>query len=355
MSVSRTVSDVYNSYFDSNISVEVGKEADGTSVNGAMRFTNITISQGTTIQNANLGFKVGTKGSGSGDLQAKIYGIDEDNTGSFSGSPLGRTRTDAYDQASWSLPPQGEFSNHNVTSIVQEIINRSGWSSGNAIGFHILDNGSPTNVWIYDTNGSKLDIVLPSASASASKSASKSASSSPSKSLSPSSSASPSGSTSSSPSPTPSRSMSQGDLYGLKISKPGFDVKTETNHENMIFTTDLGTLGWRSTQTVTGITNDEGIVELEYSHNLGYVPMVFVNVTTRDGTKIMVPNSWETTWSDTEQLSESFEFYVDNSKIYFKAYIYHYEPIQGGSSTTVPDQEYNFEAIIYFNELNDEH
>lgn len=123
---------------------------DGGDSNGAFRFTSINIPQGSTISSAVLGFYIGVKGAGTGDLKAKIYGIDEDNTSDFGSSPMGRTQTTNYDESSWSLPAQGQYSNHNVTSIVQEIIGRNGWSTGNALGFLLFNNGSPDNVWVFD-------------------------------------------------------------------------------------------------------------------------------------------------------------------------------------------------------------
>lgn len=120
----------------------------GGQQHGALRFSDVDIPQGATITEAILNVAVEFKGS-AGNLEAKIYGLDEDNTAAF-GDPSGRPRTTAFDDASWSLPPTGEFSNHNVTAIVQEIVNRAGWVSGNAMGFYLLDDSSPTDVYIED-------------------------------------------------------------------------------------------------------------------------------------------------------------------------------------------------------------
>jgi hypothetical protein len=38
--------------------------------------------------------------------------------------------------------------------------------------------------------------------------------------------------------------------YGLKITKPGYDVKTETDIKNMIFTSARGVLGHRNCKTI---------------------------------------------------------------------------------------------------------
>lgn len=332
----------YNSNYDSNSSFEVGKDA-GVSVSGALRFEGINLPQGKQIQSAILGVRVGLKGAGTGDLKAIIIGIDEDNTGSFSGSPLGRSDTDARDTANWSLPPQNEYSNHDVTAIVQEILNRSGWQSGNAMGFKIYDNGSPDNVWVYDAEpaslNSKLQIIVsspsPSPSRSPSRSVSKSPSPTPSASISPSPSASP---------PVPERD------FGIKISKDGFDVKKSTIYQD-VFTSKKGVLGKRKTGTFTVATSD-GYANDGTSTGLAYTPIVFVTVTCRDGTVINVPGSYESDWSKTEVLDESFTYYLGDGTISFTAHAYHYEPIQGGSSTELDGQEYTFKILYCFNELS---
>jgi hypothetical protein len=119
----------------------------GGAQHGALRFTGVSIPQGETITEAILKIAVEFKG-GSSNLEAKIYGLDEDNTAAF-GNPSGRPRTTAFDDASWSLPAAGGYSEHDVTAIVQEIVNRAGWA-GDALGFYLLDDGSPTDVYIED-------------------------------------------------------------------------------------------------------------------------------------------------------------------------------------------------------------
>ena len=106
----------------------------------AVRFINVAIPQGKTLISSQLNYMVGTIGSG--DVKFKIYGIDEDNTGSFSSNPMGRTKTDAVSTKTQSQ--QGSWFNFsdNCVSQVQEIVNRSGWTSGNAMGFIFNDNSS---------------------------------------------------------------------------------------------------------------------------------------------------------------------------------------------------------------------
>lgn len=94
------------------------------------RFTNITVPNGATITSATLTFSDG--GSGAGNC-GRIYGGAEDNFSAFGSShrpSSGITKTTAFVQIT-----AGTTNSYTVTSIVAEIIGRSGWASGNAIGF----------------------------------------------------------------------------------------------------------------------------------------------------------------------------------------------------------------------------
>ena len=163
---------------------------------------------------------------------------------------------------------------------VNEILARGGWSSGNAMGFIFNPrDGTPDNVYIYDTNdgadtNSKLSITYnaPSASPSASRSESKSLS--PSASFSPSASLSPSPSASPSPHPIFKRGV-------LKVAKDGINVLTNTDSEKFIFSSDYGTLKYfdKQTATVEFDANGGNIAgTTTITHNLGYYPYVEVFV-----------------------------------------------------------------------------
>ena len=63
------------------------------------------------------------------------------------GSDLGQAETTANTTQSVAAP-QGERFGITVTSLVQEIVNRAGWLSGNNLGFYINDNGSASNAYV---------------------------------------------------------------------------------------------------------------------------------------------------------------------------------------------------------------
>ena len=274
--------DAWITLFNTNGSFEVGKEPDSTVVNGAFRFTGVSVAQGITIQGATLSIYVALKGSGSGDIKTNIWGMDDDNTADFSSSPMGRSKTTATDSSTRSVPSMGEFINYDVGSIVQEIVNRGGWSSGNAMGFIVEDNGSPLDVWVYDNLSSprsKLNIVLSSPSASPSPSSSVSRSASPSASQSPSASLSPS--TSPSPSAMPPTATGV-----LKIAKPGVNVLTNSDIDKLVFSSEYGTLKYYTKQSINiSFDANDGDISAtgSYTHNLGYYPYCEVFVSTYIG------------------------------------------------------------------------
>jgi len=143
-------SDYYSSFDNLNDHWSAGKTSFG--FGGAFRFTGIALTKNQSISAADIEVGVTAKGTGTGDVKMRHYGIDEDNTGDFTSGPMGRSKTTAvvYQNHSPSTPNYN-FS-FDVKSQVEEIIARAGWSSGNAMGFITEDNGSPDNVWVVARN-----------------------------------------------------------------------------------------------------------------------------------------------------------------------------------------------------------
>lgn len=134
--------------------------------NISLRFTGVTIPQGTTINSAKIRFIASATKTPS--IAAKIEGVAEDNTGEFVTSPedTARTRTKTSANAAWngsiSHTLDSALDTPDITSIVQEIVNRGGWASGNAMAFFLSDDGSSSgnyiSVYEYNTttpNGAK--------------------------------------------------------------------------------------------------------------------------------------------------------------------------------------------------------
>ena len=107
-----------------------------------LRFLNVTIPQGATIDSAYLHVRAGAP-TVAGYYYTKIIGHDADNSGAWSTSTdaAGRDRTTAtvdWDENYWT---DGEdYVSPDIKSIIQEIVDRGGWSSGNALSLFWADD-----------------------------------------------------------------------------------------------------------------------------------------------------------------------------------------------------------------------
>lgn len=227
---------------DSSGAFAFGNNAILGTIKGAVRIDAVSIPQGSSVNYARLYVPATSQGTGTGSdsLKTRIYGIDEDNTSSFGSNPFGRSKTTATNTQDNSLPGVGNYISWDVSSIVQEIVGRGGWSSGNAMGFFIEDNTSTVDFWMSNADGSSLLLYRLDAEPDFT----------------------PTPSTISAPTfPT------AGD-YGIKVSQPGVEVLTATDGQSF-FTTRKQTVKVASegdVSTSTGIYN--------VAHSLGYVPAV---------------------------------------------------------------------------------
>jgi len=271
----------------------------------SLRFIGVTIPQGATISSAKITF-TGSDVRASQTINMKVYGVDEDNTAEFVISPedTAKTRTHTSASVDWdatiSTTDGSTHDTSDITSIVKEIVDRGSWSSGNAMAFHVGDDGSGSghyiNVYEYNSSTTKcalLTIVYvaasvslsPSASFSATLSESFSPSVSPSITPSASISLSPSGSISLSPSgsisASPSLSVSPSPsphppFFGLKIAKSGFNVLEETDPNKLIFSSEYNTLKYYKSGTITHSVSeaDNTLYRTKsyYTHDLNFYP-----------------------------------------------------------------------------------
>ncbi|MBD2201960.1 DUF11 domain-containing protein [Calothrix sp. FACHB-1219] len=113
-----------------------------------LRFVGVNIPQAATITNAYIQFKVDERTSVATNLT--IRGQDADNAGTFTttrGDISSRTLTDA--NAVWNSVPTWNVEGAagvdqrtpNLAAVIQEIVNRPGWSSGNALATIISGTG----------------------------------------------------------------------------------------------------------------------------------------------------------------------------------------------------------------------
>lgn len=136
------------------------------------RFTGVTIPQGATITSATLDlYSAGTATCTTALAKFHCEAVDNSTTWVTSTHPPGTASlttaftTKSFTVSAWTATGFG-IDTVDVTTAVQEVINRVGWSSGNALSVIGHDNGSTNNNYIgnstYDSNatrGAKLAIV----------------------------------------------------------------------------------------------------------------------------------------------------------------------------------------------------
>ena len=131
------------------------------------RFLNVTIPQGSTITAAYITF---TQEYNYTDTPCHLttQGQAADNPASFAADTLStfdaRTRTTAsvnWDAGGGAI--NSTFNSADISSVIQEIVNRAGWASGNAIVLFNKDNGSASGkyraTWSYDGSTTKCALL----------------------------------------------------------------------------------------------------------------------------------------------------------------------------------------------------
>jgi type IV pilus assembly protein PilY1 len=110
-----------------------------------LRFQNVALPAGATITNAYIRFQAYTDGSGNASIT--IEGEDVGTASAFSssnGNVSGRSDTSA--SVTWSVTANwstgSSYNTPDLTSIVQEIVNRGDWANGNAMAFTFSGTGS---------------------------------------------------------------------------------------------------------------------------------------------------------------------------------------------------------------------
>ena len=125
----------------------------GTQRSSGFYFTNVTIPQGATITNAYVTTTAYQDASGT-TCTIKIGAMPDDNYNGFSNTAGDRPHDAVLTTAtvSWSPDAQTDGNTYNtpdIKTVIQEIVDREGWSSGNAIGIVFQNNGSSINAARY--------------------------------------------------------------------------------------------------------------------------------------------------------------------------------------------------------------
>ena len=135
------------------------------------RFLNVAVPKGATIDSATYTITELNKGSGSFTVNAKVraQAVDDAAAPSSTNKPSGMSFTSAgvdldINSSDWVADQETAVT---ITAVIQEIVNRAGWASGNDINIVIVDDGTTAgdkNLGFYDYAGStskaaKLDIT----------------------------------------------------------------------------------------------------------------------------------------------------------------------------------------------------
>lgn len=117
---------------------------EATNQYGGLRFQNVTIPNASTISAATLTVDVNALTYDDPDVD--IWGEDTDDAAAFttaSNNISGRTATTAVVQWTASSVGTGAEVSPDISSIIQEIVNRAGWASGNDLA--LILKGRSTN------------------------------------------------------------------------------------------------------------------------------------------------------------------------------------------------------------------
>jgi len=131
------------------------------------RFQNVTIPQGATIDTAKLTFKTLATidgGAEHGDLDAhtfKVDAIDEDDVSAPStSSDVNNHATTTEEIVDWSLTSSvaddADLDTPEIKTVLQEVVGRDGWESGNAVMFRYYSEETDSS----DGSGSTVDCRL---------------------------------------------------------------------------------------------------------------------------------------------------------------------------------------------------
>jgi len=250
---------------------------DPGSLLGAIRFPSVTLSP-KTVSNALLVLHIVTaQPSSNANVKFKIWGIKQTNTANFSSSPFGRPRTVETVSVEFGDPHSDTMAELSIFRIIDEIVNQSGWNSGNAIGLVWENNGTATDQdrWVYGNDDLSYLMIRPETVPDFT--------------------------------PTPTTvaapSLPAAENWGIKISKPGSSV-LDCPEEDLYFTTrkKLIKIYAEDIYTSTGAGNTT------IAHNLGYVPMVTVF-------GLEVGGNWNRLPVPT-YFTDRLTYYVDDTNLY---------------------------------------
>jgi len=119
----------------------------GTVRDIGLSWDNVTVPQGSIITSAFIELFPSYR---NGNVPIDIYGFNVDDVAVFGASnrpsQIAQTTAHVTQTLTTAIPASVYFNLADVSTIIQEIVNRGGWASGNALGVVIKDNGAASGV-----------------------------------------------------------------------------------------------------------------------------------------------------------------------------------------------------------------
>lgn len=139
-------------WISTQLQTKFGDDSSGlATVHSGLRFLNVSIPRGAIIDSATMRLRTSSISVGSGIILTKISLVDADNPSAATSDAT----CDAHDAIRTSAQTDWDFTltdSDNVELVtpdfsasVQEVVDRSGWASGNAMLVHIDDDGNTDN------------------------------------------------------------------------------------------------------------------------------------------------------------------------------------------------------------------
>jgi len=122
-------------YQDSKGSLNLGSDIENKIGSYALlRFQNVTVPSGATVSSATITFvESGVSSTEATAVAGTLFGVAVDNFSSWNSTNTSTTATPTANSILLTTPSTKNI--YAVTTIISEIVGRSGWASGNSLGF----------------------------------------------------------------------------------------------------------------------------------------------------------------------------------------------------------------------------
>lgn len=132
-----------NFFYAANNDIPIGNESNYTNNGAFIRFTNVAVPQGAVIASAKIRLRSFSAKTGTVAVRIKAVAADNPDAPTTASGINSATKTTAYvdwSPADWSQDVWCETPD--IGSVIQEIVDRAGWASGNALIAYIGNNGT---------------------------------------------------------------------------------------------------------------------------------------------------------------------------------------------------------------------